>query len=419
MKYFNLLIRIILVGIVWTCFYGIVGRTLIYAVWGFDPAYNRHWIFLWQMWKDGWVIDTAPEWIFLFVILLFIPVWLLGWLLLAQIKWGQKLWSWFKIPLLFLKRIYDDRFKIKTLIITRRKSYRRIRPNPLPYLIPSSTARAKPKKRSKKRKDGKDSDKMFEKIDELSGQKKVRDAEYVPDEDEFPAKKEKDKAGGLTRKEILDNLHQSFDKSKDDNPEEDVRRFEEAPAWDVSKNEEKQPSELTPEEEAALKIKLHDDSRDMMKVRGFKVLENVNIDGTVVDFIGLSAHSVLLCKFDDVKGDWLADEDVVGGEDPSWFCEDEHRESPAFQLLKAMRKFKEKLQLDESVTIGNILAIESGNVINAPDMEEVWNDKNITICRVGVGAPVSLPHFVEVIPEADAPADSDFVKKCKNAFKIG
>jgi len=431
-KYFNLLIRVIIVGIVWTIVYGVVGRTLIYSIWGFDPAYNRHWIFLWQMWQDGWVIDTTPEWIFLFVILLFIPVWLIGWLLLSKVKWGQILWNLCKAPLSFLRHIYNDRFRIKTLIITRRKSYRRIRPNPLPYFVPSSTASAKPKK-NKKRKDGKDSEKMYNKMDELSGQKghkKARDAEYMPDEDDFTAQKEKEKesdasSSGLTRKEILDSLHQSVEKNneknQENNPEEDSRRFAEAPTWDTSKEERIKPSEvvLTPEEEQALKIKSHEDSRDMLKVRGFKVLENVDIDGIKVDFIGLSEDSVLLCKFDDVKGDWLADEDSVNNENPSWFCEDIHRESPAFMLITAGQKFKETLKLSDKVSINYILAIEGGNVINAPDMAEVWEEENISVCRVGTGKPVSLPHFVEIIPEAYSPADNAFVKKCKNTFKIG
>lgn len=413
-KYFNLLIRVVLVGIIWTCLYGILGRTLIYIVWGFDPAYNRHWIFLWQMWKDGWIIDTVPEWMFLIVIMFYIPVWLLGWLLLAQIKWGQKIWGVLKIIFGFLKKIYDDKFRIKTLVITRRKSYRRIRPKPLPYLVPSSTARAKPKKRNKKRKDGKDEDKAFAKIGELSGQKnRKKDAECGPTDDDLSIGKTEN-VGGLTRKEILENLKQSFgDGNKID---DDVRRYAEPPSWDA-RVEKKEPDVMSEEEKEKARAKVFEDARDMIKVRGFSVLEKVDIDGIKVDFVGLSENMLLLCNIDDVEGDWLADEDFVSGEKPSWFCEDKHRISPAFLLSEAREKIKEKLE-DDDLQICSILAIGTGNVINAPDMEDVWEEEQIIMCRVGLGAPISLPHFVEVVPEANNPANDDFVKKCKNAFKI-
>ncbi len=432
MKYLNLLIRVILVGIVWTLFYVVVGRALIYAIWGFDPLYVRHWNFFWQMWKDGWIIDTPMEWTFLSVIVFFIPVWLLGWLLLSGIKWGTKLWNGIKIPILFLGHAYDDKVKVKTLVITKRKSYRRIRPNPLPYFVPDSDAKAKPHKSSSKRKDGKDSAKMYEKIGELSGQtknKKLRDAEYMPDEDDFADikagdtgavenKVEEDTVAKTESAGMIKKLRQVFESSDDNGIDGDARRFEEPPMWNLSVEQDEKSTELSAEEEAALKLKVYEDSRDMLKAKGFKVLENVSIDGVKVDFVGLSANSVLLCKLDDAKGDWLADEDAVNGELPKWFCEDKHRDSPVALLDNANKKFKEMSGVDDTVDVRNILIIEDGDVINAPDMKDVWDEKNVTICRMGLGEPVSLPHFIEILTQADGPATKSFVEKCKKALKV-
>ena len=61
MKFFNLLIRFILVGIVWTFFYGIVGRTLIYLIWGFDPANCPYNSFTVGLAERAEVLEKAKE----------------------------------------------------------------------------------------------------------------------------------------------------------------------------------------------------------------------------------------------------------------------------------------------------------------------------------------------------------------------
>ncbi len=423
MKYLNLAVRFIIVGTIWSVVFATLFRSLVYGVWGFDPAFMKHWSFLWQMWQDGWVIDTPSEWFFFLSIFLFLPLWLLGWLLLARYPWGDALFKLIQYPLGLLEKFHKKHLKRRVLVITRKKSYRKIRPPALSYVV-SSHARAKPKKR-KPRKDGKDDTKLRDRMDVLSGKKaskKTKTAEYIP----TPGEIDNDEEDIFDRNDFLKQLKLSETETSPDSKEApkqskaeefEQRRIEEAPPWEYNDEAPAPAPEPSAEELQRMRDEGIRGIEMSIERNGFALLKDVEINDTKIDFVGISGDRILTAVVDNVPGDWLADEERFNDEDPLWFSETSHRVSPVRHLLDVSAAVKEKLGLDDSYEMDNILMIEGSKVINAVDMTDIWDDMNVSVCRFGTGEPVSLPIFQDVIQKADKDASSGFVTECEKALK--
>ena len=381
-------------------------RSSIYEIWGFDAAFNKHWIFLWQMWQDGWVIDTLSEWLFFLAIFLFVPLWLLGWLAFAQIKWGSLILKGLKRVYTRLRRFHKKYFEQKVLVITRKKSYRRIRPPALTYVMPTVS---KPKKR-KKRKDGKDDNKMRDKIDVLSGKKvskkKKKKADLMAEMEKY--------TGAAEMPEIDDDIN-----SPDIEDIYNSRRNDVVPPWDTTPEEKPLPEPMTAEERDSMLSKAMSEAKDLIKAHGFEVIEDVAVGDVNIGIVGISGDALLACMIDRDEGDWLADEESFNDEDPLWFSEKTHRVSPVKLLADATETIRKKLGLGDDIEVQNVLAIEGGNFINAEDMAETWDSLGVKVCRVANGAPVTLPNIVEVVPKAKKKATKSFSDECKKILKKG
>ena len=317
----------------WSTVFLTLWRSTIYEIWGFDAAFNKHWIFLWQMWQDGWVIDTVSEWLFFLAIFLFIPLWLLGWLAFAQIKWGAMILKALKRAYTRLRRVHKKYFEQKVLVITRKKSYRRIRPPALTYVMPT----AGKFKKKKKRKDGKDDAKMREKIDVLSGKK--------------GSKKKKKKPDLMADMSAFDDMNEMPDFMNEDKgaPEPDdieaaynLRRNDKAPAWDTTPEEKPEPEPITAEERDSMLSKAMDEAKELIKANGFEIIENVAAGDVNIGIVGISGDTLLACMVDRDEGDWLADEERFNDEAPLWFSEKTHRVSPVKLLSDATRAIQER-----------------------------------------------------------------------------
>jgi len=360
------------------------------------------------MWQDGWVIDTVSEWLFFLAIFLFIPLWLLGWLAFAQIKWGALILKGLKYAYTRLRKAHKKYFEQKVLVITRKKSYRRIRPPALTYVMPTVS---KPKKR-KKRKDGKDDTKMRDKIDVLSGKKGSK-------------KKKKKKADLMAELENFDrdsNMPTFMDEDESSPEIEDIynsRRNDVVPPWDTTPEEKPEPEPMTAEERDGMLSKAINEAKELIKAHGFEVIEDVAVGDVNIGIVGISGDTLLACMIDRDEGDWLADEESFNDEEPLWFSEKTHRVSPVKLLSDATEAIKKKLGLGDDIEVQNVLAIEGGNVINAVDMTETWDGLGVKVCRVAGGAPVTLPNIVEVVPKAKKKATKSFSDECKRILKNG
>ncbi|MBR7158642.1 MAG: hypothetical protein IKD08_03050 [Alphaproteobacteria bacterium] len=426
MKYLNLAVRFIVVGTVWSIVFATLFRSFVYGIWGFDPAFMKHWSFLWQMWRDGWVIDTPSEWFFFLAIFLFLPFWLLGWLLLARYPWGEKFFKLLHYPMSMLEKFHRRHLKKRVLVITRKKSYRKVRPPALSYVI-SSNARAKPKKK-KSRKDSKDDAKIRDRMDVLSGKKssnKTKNAEYIPTRDEIDNDDDDDI---FDRDSFLKHLKMPSGeetaavpavKSAQLSAEEEFeqRRREEAPPWEYDDEPPPPAPEVSPEDQKRMRDEGIRGIEMAIERNGFALIKDVRVNDIKVDFVGISGDRILTAVIDNVAGDWLADEERFNDEDPLWFSETSHRVSPVRRLLDIAGGVKEKLGLDDAYEADNILIIEDSKVINAVDMMDIWEDMNVSVCRFGTGGPVSLPIFQDVVQKAEKETSSGFVTECEKALK--
>ena len=59
------------------------------------------------------------------------------------------------------------------------------------------------------------------------------------------------------------------------------------------------------------------------------------------------------------------------------------------------------------------VVIQIGNIINAEDMFEIWNNMNISVTRNDRGSPKELKLFSKSLSEVETPIDKDSVEKIK------
>lgn len=92
---------------------------------------RQHWLYIWNEWQNGWVIQAAREWLFVFALFAMIPIWLTGAAALCTVPWIK----WFKIILLFPIRLIRSKIKERKKEkntarpkVTKKKSYKQTRP---------------------------------------------------------------------------------------------------------------------------------------------------------------------------------------------------------------------------------------------------------------------------------------------------
>ena len=72
MKPLIVLARIAFVGCLWSIIFIEGIRVIMLENWHFDIFWPPHWMHAWNLWLNGWVIDTAKEWAFILIIIAFI-----------------------------------------------------------------------------------------------------------------------------------------------------------------------------------------------------------------------------------------------------------------------------------------------------------------------------------------------------------
>ena len=88
MKPLLILLRIVVVGLLWSVFFIEGIRVIMLTNWHFDIFRTTHWLHAWNLWLSGWVIDEPKEWAFVLIILTTVPVWITVWAALSSIHWG-------------------------------------------------------------------------------------------------------------------------------------------------------------------------------------------------------------------------------------------------------------------------------------------------------------------------------------------
>ena len=153
---------------------------------------------------------------------------------------------------------------------------------------------------------------------------------------------------------------------------------------------------------------------DVLVQKGYDIISSAIIKNTTIDYIAVSKNQLLLCLVDRELGDWLADEEKFNDEEPLWFSESSHRISPVRKIDIAKDILNTKLAVaDFNFEVVAYVVIQSGNIINAEDMFEIWNSMNINVTRINRGSPKEIRLFSKSVENCEQKADKNTVEKLK------
>ncbi len=418
MKPLLILTRIVFIGLFWSVFFIEGIRVIMLRNWRFDIFRTAHWQHAWDLWMSGWVIDAPKEWAFVLIILTFIPLWLTGWAALSMIAWEKIFLKVILSPLQLFNSIFFKPVKMiantaaSTRAIKKKKSYKEVRPRsirspidekfdispqPIPTASRSAPSRIKPKAPAPTIKPA--PEKTFD-----HSLFQFDDSE----EDDF------------------DFNFDAFDKQDDDRKEEPINTTPSLRQEDkATKNknnkapkERKNQASTTPSTKPASPRGSGNSSLEVIKQKGYEVISGTTIKNNLIDFIGVADKQICLCLLDKEPGDWLADEERFNDEEPLWFSESSHRISPVRKVDLSRRILADKLEeQDLKFEIKAYVVEQIGNIINAEDMFEVWDDMDINVTRIDRGTPKELKLFSKTLEEANDKIDKDKFEKIKKLIR--
>ena len=157
---------------------------------------------------------------------------------------------------------------------------------------------------------------------------------------------------------------------------------------------------------------------DIIRQHGFETINGVMFKGNLIDFVCVAKNQIVLCLIDKEPGDWLADEERFNDEEPLWFSESSHRISPVRKVDIARRVLSETL--DEQgmrFNVGAFVVVSIGNIINAEDMFDVWNDLKVNVTRIDRGTPKEIKLFAKTLPDAVEPIGREDFEKIKKIVR--
>ena len=461
MKPLLVLARIVIMGCLWSIIFTESVRVLMLQNWHFDIFWPPHWTAAWNLWSSGWVIDTPKEWAFILIIVGFVPLWLGGWVALALVPWEQWLEKALKYPFKLYHSIVNPiKVATKTPVVVKKKSYKEIRPKgtrapiysyndasnqaqkpdspniaapqtsapaPTPaFSLSPATPTIKEKAATARETfshslfnltddDDDDFDLDFESLVSADKKKPAQQSTTAPkkpfeadDDDDF-------------------DLDKNFDEDDDFEPQP-RRRKQEKPSFEP----ENRRNNKNNRRENANERNKNTESRnnrpesnaprhqvnpvaDVLSQKGYHILTAQTIRNTIIDFIGIAENKILLCLLDKEPGDWLADEERFNNEEPLWFSESSHRISPVRKVDLCRQALKEKLNENNlNLDIEAYVVIQMGNIINAEDMFDAWDELDVKVTRINRGAPREIKLFSKTVEESDGRlerAEFDVVRK--------
>lgn len=390
--------RIVTVGLLWSVFFLEGVRVIMLKNWRFDMLRPSHWQYTLDLWLSGWVIDEPKEWAFVLILLTFIPLWLTGWATLSLVNWGRLTWYILGLPLKVINRIFSNQAhalanKVAAKTVIKKKSYKEIRPQ-------------------SRGGDFSNSERSNFKENKSPPQNKPSVSNPQP-----TIKKQANFDHALFD---FDDDGENFDFNLD---EPIVSKAPAAPKKE-SKPEAKKEPEKKPQKNndtpppAAQKNSNNNSITEVLKQKGYDWINNVSIKNSVIDFIAVSKDTLYLCLLDKEAGDWLADEEKFNDEEPLWFSESSHRISPVRKVEIASEILTEKLEgTDFKMSVKPFVVNQLGNIINAEDMFETWEQIGVEVTRIDRGTPKELKLFSKTIESAEGRLEKDKLEKLKKIIR--
>ncbi|MBQ9034575.1 MAG: hypothetical protein IJ099_01265 [Alphaproteobacteria bacterium] len=431
MKALLVLLRIIIVGILWGIVFTEGIRVIMLCNWHFDIFWPDHWRQAKELWQAGWVVRAPKEWAFVIILATFFPMLITGWWTLCLVEWEKIIGKILMLPVRAYQRFIKTPLNVITTNnkygVVKKKSYKQVRPlgilgsirspisdygdSPKPaapaYVPVPSYSQPKPAAKPAVKTDVSATiDHALFKFDD------DEDDDFDLDIDSFEKTdiKKQRESEPVKKQNKKDNAKFNFD----DDDEEQTSRNNRRSLRNQNRNDEQRDSSKN-ERNDRNKNKHNRDTEEskptpsnkgpvfeILQQKGYDIIENIKVNNTLIDFIGVSENKICLCLADRENGDWLADEELFNGEEPLWFSESSHRVSPVRKLKSA----RDSLQsvLDEegfAQTLEAYVVEQMANIINADDMFDIWKELNINVTRVNRGAPKEIQLFSRTLPEAN------------------
>ena len=424
MKPILILLRIALVGLIWSVFFIDGIRVIMLKNWRFDIFDTYHWQHAWDLWLSGVVISTPKEWAFVLIIVSFIPLWLTGWAALSMLPWERYLIRLAELPMMLVNKFFFKPVKIIANTtagpkIRKKKSYKEIRPKSIRAPLDEPVIQTLP-----------------------TGHNNLPTGHSKPITAGLPPGNPRPETPPADRK--FDHSLCKFD-DDDDDFEFNIDAFDEKPA--PAPEPEPEPRAKAPQNASRdnkgnkNKNKSNRDNNDrrgnnqergansqnrsggnslydILKQKGYEVITGATIKDTLIDFIGIGGSELCICLLDKEPGDWLADEERFNDEEPLWFSESSHRISPVRKIDLARQLLSDKLaDADLNLNVKPYVIIQFGNIINAEDMFEIWDEMNITVARIDRGSPKELKPFVKALDENSEKIDKEKLDKLRKLIR--
>ena len=435
MKPLIIILKTLIVGYLWSIIFIDGIRVLLLINWHFDILLSEHWRLLKYKWNSGAPISNSEIGFFI-VIVSSIPLWLTGWVELCLLKWERlvkrvtmsPIYAYRKIKLktqapvvIKKKSIAEEVAPIKKTPIIKKAPMKRP-PLPSTTLLQSnrnsnltamsthSTSTYSPAKKDQEAPlnhalfnfddDDFDLDFDFEKKD------KKPEAE-----DQIPSALVVDKPE-VVEAEIIKPEEKTESKSTNQPKRQDKDTNQNNKKDNQNKNKQQETAPSPTNKES------HTPVLDILNQKGYDVISSAIIKNTTIDYVAVSKKHLYLCLVDKEIGDWLADEEKFNDEEPLWFSESSHRISPVRKLDVARDILKTKLAVgDMNFEIVSYLIIQSGNIINAEDMFEIWNNMDINVTRINRGSPKEIRLFSKSIDNCEEKTDKNTLEKLKKLIR--
>lgn len=91
MKKFTKMLKVLVVGSIWTCFFVFLANLAMVKLWSFSIISLNDWRIIGNFWDGGGKIKTGRDFLFLFSLLLIIPLWLWGWVRAMKLNYLELL----------------------------------------------------------------------------------------------------------------------------------------------------------------------------------------------------------------------------------------------------------------------------------------------------------------------------------------
>jgi hypothetical protein len=435
LKPLAIILKTLIVGYLWSIVFIDGLRVVLLINWHFDIFLKEHWLLLGEKWNSGEPI-TASEVGFFLILLSSIPLLFAGWIGLCLVKWKRFFKHVIYSPLYLYRKLT---LKTKPTVVIKKKSIKEetpviknttvikktaVKPQPLPSatLMQSNIYTKQAQATSSITAPRPSSSYTPAKKKQEAP---VNHALFNFDEDDFDFdfdfdKKEKTKPAEtpppaiLTPDESASDFEERFDNIK---KEEKHNKQHDKPS-NKKENKPKKEEHLNNNTDANPNRESQTPVIDVLTQKGYDLIPSVIIKSTKVDCIAVSKDSLFVCLVDKEVGDWLADEEKFNDEEPLWFSESSHRISPVRLVDVVCDALRTKLSVtDMKFKVIPHVIIQSGNVINAEDMFEIWEEMNINVTRINRGSPKEIRLFSKAIETCEAKADKDTLEKLRKLFR--